>query len=141
MNDSHANAATASGSGAATTDSSSAQISVSNRRKTMELVGFKMQQNGSRVFVRTNEPVRYSVSKGGNGTVVVELENTKIELANNERALDSSFFEPNAVAMIEAKPGATKTVRIQIKLKEQVPYETSQQGNEVYIDFQRPARK
>ena len=136
MNTSRAESETSSREGGAS--ASDSQLSVSNRRKTMELVGFKMQPNGSRVFVRTNEPVRYSVSKGEKNTVVVELENTRIDLDNNERWLDASFFEPNAVAMIDPKPGPTRTVRIQIKLKESVPYETSQQGNELYIDFARP---
>lgn len=120
--------------------SSSGSLSVSARRKTMTLVGFKQGTGTSQVFVRTNEPVRYTVSRSGDKAVLVELENTQIALSNNERFLDTSYFD-TAVAMVTPQEGPTKTVRIEIKLKESVPYEAHQNGNEVQIDFQRPAKR
>ncbi|HYO55077.1 AMIN domain-containing protein [Archangium sp.] len=110
---------------------------VSSRRKTMMLVGFRQEAKASRVFVRTNEPVRYTVTEG-NREVVLELENTRIEETNNTRPLDTSFFD-TAVASVDANAGPSRTVRVAIKLKEQVPYQTHQEGNEVSIEFQRPA--
>jgi colicin import membrane protein len=92
------------------------------------------------VLVRTNEPVRYSVNRGGDKSVVVELENTRIALANNERVLDTSYFD-TAIAMITPMEGDTRTVRIEIKLKESVPYEAHQQGADLVIDFQRPTKR
>ena len=44
----------------------------------MTFVGFKQDSGGQRVYVRTNEPVRYSVQRGGDKQVVLELENTAI---------------------------------------------------------------
>ncbi len=112
---------------------------VSSRSKTMTLVGFQQAPTGSRVFVRTNEPVRYNVSEG-NREVVLELENTRIAESNNTRSLNTSFFD-TAVASVDADAGPSRTVRVAIKLKEQVTYETRQEGNEVFIEFQRPSRR
>ncbi|MFY0574981.1 AMIN domain-containing protein [Cystobacter fuscus] len=114
--------------------------SVSSRRKTMTLVGFKQERGASRVFVRTNEPVRYSVTPAGDRLVVLELENTLIAEENNTRAMDTSFFN-TAVASVDANPGPSRTVRVSIRLKQQVPYETRQEGNELSIEFQRPASR
>ncbi|MFY0530390.1 AMIN domain-containing protein [Archangium gephyra] len=111
---------------------------VSGRRKTMTLVGFKQEPTGSRVFVRTNEPVRYSVTEG-NRVVVLELENTSIAESNNTRSMNTSFFD-TPVASVDADVGPSRTVRVAIKLKEQATFETRQDGNEVSIEFQRPGR-
>jgi len=111
---------------------------VSSRRKTMTLVGFKQETTGSRVFVRTNEPVRYSVTEN-NRVVVLELENTSIAESNNTRSMNTSFFD-TPVASVDADMGPSRTVRVAIKLKEQATYETRQDGNEVSIEFQRSGR-
>ncbi|HZI04562.1 MAG TPA: AMIN domain-containing protein [Archangium sp.] len=108
---------------------------VSSRRKTMTLVGFKQEPTGSRVFVRTNEPVRYSVTEN-NRVVVLELENTSIAESNNTRSMNTSFFDTPVVS-VDADVGPSRTVRVAIKLKEQATYETRQDGNEVSIEFQR----
>ncbi len=121
-------------------DSGSGEISVSGRRKTMQLVGFKQEAGGSRVFVRTNEPVRYTVSEAGDKTLVLELENTRIANNNDHRPLDTSYFD-TAVAMISPKEGSTRSVKIQIKLKENVAYQAKQTGNEVFLEFQKPGQK
>ncbi len=112
-------------------------VGVSPRRKTMTLVGFRQESSASRVFVRTNEPVSYSVLEG-NRMVMLVLENTAIAESNNTRALDTSFFD-TAVTAVDADVGPSRTVRVTIRLKERVPFETRQEGNEVSIEFKRPA--
>ncbi|WPB80816.1 AMIN domain-containing protein [Archangium violaceum] len=112
---------------------------VSSRSKVMTLVGFRPAPSGSRVFVRTNEPVSYNVTQG-NKEVVLELENTRISESNNTRSLNTSFFD-TAVVSVDADPGPSRTVRVAIKLKEQVQFETRQNGNEVSIEFQSPSRR
>jgi len=119
---------------------SSSSVSVSSRRKNLTFVGFKQEPGTQRVYVRTNEPVRYSLSKGGDKELVLELENTSISLHNNTRFMDTSYFN-GAVAMVQPRSGPTRTVRVAIKLKENVPYEAKQEGNEVYVDFQSGGRK
>ncbi|NOK20888.1 AMIN domain-containing protein [Corallococcus carmarthensis] len=111
---------------------------VSSRRKTMTLVGFQQQADSSRVFVRTNEPVRYQVSTTGN-QVVLELENTRVVESNNTLPLDTHFF-PSAVSRVEAFSGAGNSVRVVIQLKQGVRYETRQDGGLITLDFPRPGR-
>jgi colicin import membrane protein len=110
---------------------------VSSRRKTMTLVGFRQDSGVARVFVRTNEPVHYTVSEGAS-EVVLELENTRIAESNNTLPLDTSFFN-TAVASVAPRSGPSSTVRVAIKLKARVPYQTRQDGNELSIEFQRPS--
>lgn len=116
------------------------RLSISGRRKTVSELGFKQHASASRVFVRTNEPVRYTVSEGKGKTVILELENTSIGPRNNSRFLDTSYFD-TAVAMVSPNQGPTRSVRIEIRLKEVVPFEAHQEGNEVFLDFSRPARR
>jgi colicin import membrane protein len=110
---------------------------VSSRRKTMTLVGFQQQSGASRVFIRTNEPVRYTASEDGR-SVVVELENTRIDLSNNTRPLDTSFFS-SPVTRVEADSSG-RAVRVTINLREQVPFQARQEGNVISLDFQRTGR-
>src|SRR5262249_58678774 len=63
---------------------------VSTRRKTLTLVGFSPDK--SRVYVRTNEPVRYTVSQADERTVILELENTSFSRSNDRRPLDTHYF-------------------------------------------------
>ncbi|MEW5854092.1 MAG: AMIN domain-containing protein, partial [Myxococcota bacterium] len=108
--------------------------------RVLTFVGFKNVGEQSRVLVRTNDKVSYNVRKVGQNKVVLELENTRILLRNNQRVLDTSFFPRTAVKMVtpEEIEGASKTTRILIELSEEVPYEAKQEGNTVYIAFQRP---
>ncbi|MBN9684059.1 MULTISPECIES: AMIN domain-containing protein [unclassified Corallococcus] len=111
---------------------------VSSRRKTMTQIGFQQQPDSSRVFVRTNEPVRYTVNGSGN-QVVLELENTRVVESNNTLPLDTHFF-PSAVSRVEAFSNAGQTVRVVIQLKQGVRYETRQEGGLITLDFPRPGR-
>ncbi|MDY7225154.1 AMIN domain-containing protein [Hyalangium rubrum] len=117
---------------------SSAEASISVRRKTLEIVGFQQQAGASRVYIRTSEPVRYKVSEGRN-EIVLELENTQIGKGNNTRALDTSFFD-TAVARVDPTVGPDRSVRVSIKLKADVPVQTRQEGNTISLDFPRPPR-
>jgi hypothetical protein len=105
---------------------------VSGRRKTVTLVGFSPDK--SRVFVRTNEPVRYTVSQADDRTVVLELENTAFQRKNDRRALDTHFFG-GPVVQISPSPAGGKTVRVAVTLRDKVGYQARQDGNEVSLQF------
>jgi colicin import membrane protein len=111
---------------------------VSGKHKILEIVGFQQQEEASRVYVRTSEPVSYKVSEGRN-EIVLMLENTQIGKGNNTRALDTSFFD-TAVARVDPTVGPDRTVRVSIKLKEQVSVQTRQEGNTISLEFPRPNR-
>ncbi len=110
---------------------------VSSRRKTLTLVGFQQQAGASRVFVRTNEPVSYSVGDQGR-TVVLELENTRVDTSNNTLPLDTSYF---ASPVLRVDPSASgRDVRITIQLRQATAFQTRQDGNVISLDFQRAGR-
>ncbi len=107
--------------------------------KVMQLVGFRQKDKVSQVFIKTNEPARYSVNEE-DGAVVVEIENTQARTRNDLNYLDTRFFD-SAVSRIAPREieGAGTHVEIRIELKEKVPYEVKQVDNEIQIDFRRPA--
>jgi len=112
------------------------EASTAGKRRTLEIVGFQQQAGASRVYIRTNEPVRYKVSEGRK-EIILELENTQIGKGNNTRALDTSFFD-TAVARVDPTVGPDRSVRVSIKLKADVPVQTRQEGNTISLDFPRP---
>jgi hypothetical protein len=112
------------------------EASTAGKRRTLEIVGFQQQAGASRVYIRTNEPVRYKVSEGRK-EIILELENTQIGKGNNTRALDTSFFD-TAVARVDPTVGPDRSVRVSIKLKADVPVRTRQEGNTISLDFPRP---
>ncbi|MBM4378717.1 MAG: hypothetical protein FJ086_05355, partial [Deltaproteobacteria bacterium] len=108
-------------------------------KRALDFIGFSQQASSSRVYVRTNGPATYDVSEAGSGRVVLTLEDTSIGMANNQRTLDTSFFE-TAVTRVQAVPGPGRSVRVEILLRRPVPYTAAQQGNEIRVDFERPGR-
>ncbi|RMG13236.1 MAG: AMIN domain-containing protein [Deltaproteobacteria bacterium] len=116
-----------------------APVRASDAPKVMSLVGFQQQGSISRVFIRTNEPVRYDIRPLDPNTIVIELPNTRARTRNDLNYLDTRFFD-TAVAIIDPEEieGAQRYVRITIRLKQSVPYEVRQVDNEIQIDFQRP---
>ncbi|WP_426751008.1 AMIN domain-containing protein [Myxococcus sp. Y35] len=115
----------------------SASGEVSSRRKTLTLVGFRQQPGASRVFVQTNEPVSYSVGEQGR-TVVLELENTRVDSSNNTLPLDTSFFASPVLRVDPSTSG--RDVRVTIELRQSAPFQARQEGNVISLDFQRTGR-
>ncbi len=114
-------------------------MEISSAMKNMTWVGFQQTRDASRVYVKTNEQVSYRVTEESDNLIVLELENTRIPLRNNRRFLDTHFFD-SAVTMITPHEieGVTRSVRIEIQLKNRVPYKTVQEENMVYVNFERP---
>jgi len=115
------------------------RVEISSAMKNMTWVGFQQTRDASRVYVKTNEQVSYRVTEESDNLIVLELENTRIPLRNNRRFLDTHFFD-SAVTMITPHEieGVTRSVRIEIQLKNRVPYKTVQEENMVYVNFERP---
>ncbi|MDF1562102.1 MAG: AMIN domain-containing protein [Deltaproteobacteria bacterium] len=113
---------------------------VDNRPKVMSYVGFQQRPDVSRVYVRTNEPARYTVTQQGD-EIWLEIENTRASTLNDLNHLDTRFFD-TAVAMIDPEEieGAGTHIRVRIRLKQNVPYEATRTDNEIRIDFRRPGQ-
>ncbi len=115
-----------------------AQADLSGEMKDLSWIGFEQYKEVSRVFVRTTEPVKFRIDSSGQRTVVLILENTGISLKNNRRPLDTSHFD-SPVRYINPKiiEGAGSTVRIEIYLREKVPFKQLQDDNFLALDFNR----
>ncbi len=107
-----------------------------------ELTGldFLPYEKVSRVRLRSNHPIRYTISPvTSDNQVIVEV--ADVRLADRIRLpLDTSEF-PSAVKMISpyTMKGTRKGVRIAIKLREPVDYTLDEQGTQLFIDFPVPA--
>lgn len=99
--------------------------------------GFQPSAEGGRVFLQTTLPVTYDVKSGGKQFSLM-LRNCRIHLKNNERDLDTRFFD-TPVAGVKARQ-RRKDVEVMISLK--VPVEASPRVEEgpagtkfVVLDF------
>ncbi len=100
----------------------------------MKYIGFRQMADVSRVFVRLDGKAKYTKRKEGD-TVVVELVDTSVPVKNNTRPLDTSYFN-SPVGNVQAVPSGNST-RIEIRLKEQVPFQVKRIGTTIAIDFTR----
>jgi hypothetical protein len=104
----------------------------------MDWIGFQQFDEVSRVFVRTTEKVKFHVDTSKPNLVVLILHNTRVPLKNNRRRLDTRFFD-SPVSDIRPKviEGPSPSVRIEIRLRTQVPFEQIQEDNFLALAFQR----
>ncbi|MCK6548083.1 AMIN domain-containing protein [Myxococcota bacterium] len=102
--------------------------------RVMKYIGFQQMAEVSRVFVRLDGKAKYTPIEQG-GAFVLELANTSINVKNNERALDTSYFDTPVKSVQAVRSG--DATRIEVKLKESVPYKVSRIGNTIAIDFKR----
>lgn len=101
-------------------------------------IGFQNSGEVSRVFVKTNEQVQYRVNDSGPDTLVLDLFDTRAQSKNHKRPMDTSQFDsPVLKISVEELEGATRQVRVEIKLRNKVPYEVKQQGEVLSVDFKR----
>jgi len=106
-------------------------------RNAITWIGFQMSATGSRVFIKTRDEAEYSIKEKDEKTLVLEIYNADIPKKNNRRPLDTSFFNsPVAYISPEVDSGSIKVIKIEIKLKERVPFITKQESNALYVDFE-----
>ena len=104
-------------------------------------IDFKQMDNKSRIVVTlTGEPKfeSYTVSKNA---IVVDIKNAFVP-KHLQRGLDTSQFESavDYVNIQNVKTGKVNDVRILIKLKEEAPFETVQEGKILFIDIVKPKK-
>lgn len=111
---------------------------ISDEVKELTWVGFQRLKDGSRVFVRTNEPARFKTTWQGQTKLLVEIFNTKVLVRNYLRPLDTQFFDSPVLlikpSVIEA---VSPTTRLVITLRQRVPITVKQEDNLIYIVFRQ----
>lgn len=106
--------------------------------KDLEWLGFQQFQGVSRVYVRTTEPVTYRVDSSRVNMVILELQNTRVPSKNNRRPLDTRFFDSPVERIVPTIiEGPSPSVRIELHLRQKVPYKETQNDTFLALDFQR----
>lgn len=104
----------------------------------MTYIGFVNRANESEVFARMNQRTGFEVRREGNNLMVLEIPRAKIPLRNNKNHLDTTFFESPVKMITPTEVDDDETmIRIIIEMKDEVPYESNLQGNDIVIRFKR----
>lgn len=111
---------------------------LSDERRLLTFVGFQQYKEASRVFVRTNEQVKYRIDDSRLESITLVLENTGAAAVNHLNFLDTRFYD-SPVRFIQPRliEGTSPSVQIEIRLSDRVPYETLQNDNFLALDFKR----
>jgi len=105
--------------------------------KDMVYVGFQQLPDVARVFVRTSDPIKYTIDNSKPGVIVLVLDNAKVPVFNNTRPLISEYFH-GPVTLIEAKPQNDVSPSVRVEIHTRSPYATykhSQKDTQVNVDF------
>ena len=123
---------------ATTPPGASNSVVISDELKELTWIGFQQLKDASRVFVRTNEPVKYHLVWQDDKTLVLELFNTAVLLRNHLRFLDTRFFQ-SPVLFVEPKviEAVSPTTRVVMTVEQKVPYRVKQEDNLIFVDFRR----
>jgi type IV pilus assembly protein PilQ len=108
-------------------------------KSTLLGIDFKVVDNRSRVVVTASEEPQIESSRISNKILVVDLKNMNVP-KYLQRGLDTSEFKSavQSIGLQNIKKGKSNEVRILIKLKEEVPYETTREGKYLFIDIENP---
>jgi type IV pilus assembly protein PilQ len=104
-------------------------------------VDFKQMDHKSRIVVTLTGEPRYESSKLSKNTIAVDIKNAFVP-KYLQRALDTKEFESAVenVQMQNVKSGKVNDVRVLIKLREEVPFETTKEGTVLFIDIEKPGK-
>ena len=110
---------------------------LSGEVKDLTWLGFQQFREGSRVFIRTTEPAQFTIDTSRPNMVVVILANTRVPIRNNRRPLDTSHFDsPIRYIYPKVIEGASPSVRIEIYLRQKVPFRQVTNDNVLSLFFQ-----
>jgi type IV pilus assembly protein PilQ len=112
-----------------------------NKASTLTKVDFKQMDNKSRIVVTLTEEPIYESHMISKELIGVDIKNSFVP-KHLQRGLDTSQFESavNYISLQNVKIGKTNDVRISIKLREEVPFETSKEGKNLFIDVEKPKK-
>ena len=102
---------------------------------------FKQMDHKTRVVVTLTEEPKFESYPISKNVITVDIKNTYVP-KRLQRGLDTSEFESgvNNIQIQNIKAGKINDVRISIKLREEVPFETTTEGKVLYIDIEKPKK-
>jgi type IV pilus assembly protein PilQ len=113
----------------------------SGKSGTVTRIDFKQMDRKSRIIIGTTEEPHYESRMVSKDVFAVELKNAFVP-KHLQRPLDTSQFDSavNTIQIQNVKAGKGNDVRISVTLKEEVPYETVQEGKILYVDIGAPQK-
>jgi type IV pilus assembly protein PilQ len=121
--------------------SASEEPAKTGKRCTLTAIDFKQMDDKSRIVVGLTEEPKFEAQAISKKMIAVDIKNAFVP-KHLERGLDTSEFESavNYIDLQNIKTGKTNDVRISIKLREEVPFETSLEGKTLFIDIEKPKK-
>jgi len=112
-------------------------IIISDKTATMTNIEFNTMEDGkSDIVVQTNHPVKYDITQGSNDKLYLNLYNTIIP-DYHQRPLLTQYFKSAVESLLPIQvPGEKKDSKIEIKIREQVPYRIIRDQNIISIFFE-----
>ncbi len=104
-------------------------------------VDFKQIDDRSRLVLSSSERVDYEIFKISGQEIVIDLKKTTAP-KHLTRDLDTRAFESAVeyIRLYNVRSETSRDVRVVIRLREMMDFEASQEGNRIFVDFQRPPR-
>ncbi|MGO8988942.1 MAG: type IV pilus secretin PilQ [bacterium] len=120
-----------------------AQAESPGKPSTLTGMDFKRMDDKSRVVLSLSEEnPQFESSTPSKEVIAIEVKNASVP-KNLLKGLDASAFKSvvNHVELKNVKVGKTNDILILVKLGEEAPYETTKEGNKIFIDIkERPAK-
>lgn len=104
---------------------------------TLTNIEFNSMEDGkSNIAVETNHPVKYDVTLGGKEKIYLNLYNTIIP-DHHKRPLLTQYFKSAVESLIPVEvPGKQKNSKIEINIRDLVPYRVVQDQNTILMYFE-----
>jgi len=105
-------------------------------------VDFKQIDDRSRLVLSSSERVEYEIFKVSAQEIVIDLKKTMAP-KHLTRDLDTRAFESAVeyIRLYNVRSETSRDVRVVIRLREVMDFEAFQEGNRIFVDFQRPSRQ
>jgi hypothetical protein len=109
-----------------------------SRPAVFEQMGFRRVGTGAEIVLHTNVPVAYAMREDAAGKLVLGLEHTRITLARNKLALDTSYFGTPVARVVPHDNPRENRVEVEFDLSSPAPYEIKADGGTVTVLFRAP---
>jgi type IV pilus assembly protein PilQ len=111
------------------------------KASTVTEINFKQMDHKSRVIVTLTEEPQFETSPLSKNQIAVDIKNAYVP-KRLQRGLDTSEFESgvSTINIQNIKAEKANNVKVLIKLREEVPFETSVEGKALYIDIEKPKK-
>jgi len=111
-------------------------IIIPDKAATMTNIEFNTMEDGkSDIVVETTHPVKYDITPDGNDKLYLNLYNTIIP-DHHKRPFLTQYFKSAVESLLPVQvPGKKKNAKIEIKIRNRVPYRVVQDQNNISIFF------